>query len=296
MKGIIALAAAALLLGAGMEAHAQVPEWIKSTAGFWAEGQITDMEFVAAIQYLISEEIIVVDAELPPNAASDSIPDWIKQNAMMWVNGVIDDATFIYGIEHLVNVGVISVQAGALPADDQSEPKSDELAGLEADLAACSEIKRAYDRLNCADDAKLAIAVHHYRNDADSYAVGPATFYYLGIGSEGNSLEARGEGRASLEIRMLVENSGSDNLSMFCSGPAVCNYDVWDGSNAFKYASTDFISGSLVLKPGQATEFNMLFGPNIGYGGTEFMYDPNLDYVFRISEPWGSASIPLDLK
>lgn len=297
MKGIITLAVLVIILGAGMDAHAQVPAWIKNTAGFWAEGQITDMEFVAAIQYLISQGVIQVNAESAQGTSSDSIPAWIKQNAMMWVNGTIDDSTFLYGIEYLVNAGIISVQASAHDAGSPTtESKTDKLVSLEADLAACGEIKKAYDRLNCKDDADLAIAVYHYKNNADSYNVGPATFYYMGPDSDGNSLETRGEGRASLELRMLVENNGNDNLSMFCSGPAVCNYDVWDGSRAFKYASTDFISGSLVLKPGQATEFNMLFGPNIGYGGTEFMYDPSLDYVFRISEPWGSANIPLDLK
>jgi hypothetical protein len=95
---------------------------------------------------------------------------------------------------------------------------------------------------------------------------------------------------------MLVKNTGSsDNVSLMCTGPSICNYDVWNGEKAFKYSATDFTNGNIVLKPGQAREFSMLFGPLIPYGGTQFIYDPAKDYVFRISEPWGSTSIPLNL-
>ena len=81
-----------------------------------------------------------------------------------------------------------------------------------------------------------------------------------------------------------------------CSGPSVCNYDVSDGQKAFKYSSTNFVSGQIALKPGDVREIDMLFGPNIGYGGTTFEYDSAKDYYFRISEPWGSTDIPLELK
>ena len=37
-----------------------LPEWIKNVAGFWAEGQTTDTDFVNAIEFLIDEGIIEV--------------------------------------------------------------------------------------------------------------------------------------------------------------------------------------------------------------------------------------------
>jgi len=37
-----------------------IPEWIKNTAGWWANGEIPDSAFVNAIQYLIKEGIMVV--------------------------------------------------------------------------------------------------------------------------------------------------------------------------------------------------------------------------------------------
>ncbi|MFB5631685.1 MAG: peptidase, partial [Nitrosopumilaceae archaeon] len=104
-------------------------------------------------------------------------------------------------------------------------------------------------------------------------------------------------GQANLNIKILAENTGSnDNVVLMCTGPAICNYDVWNGEKAFKYSSTDFTSGQIALKPGDSKEINLFFGPNIGYGGTKFEYDSTKDYYFRISEPWGSEKIPLNLK
>jgi len=38
----------------------EIPPWIKNTAGWWAQGQVSDKEFVAAMQFLIKEGIIKV--------------------------------------------------------------------------------------------------------------------------------------------------------------------------------------------------------------------------------------------
>jgi hypothetical protein len=85
-------------------------------------------------------------------------------------------------------------------------------------------------------------------------------------------------------------------LECFCTSPSICAYDVWDGSKAFKYSGMDFTSGEIVLNPGDTREFNILFGPNIGYGGTEFEYDSSKSYTFRINESFGSTNIPLELE
>jgi len=44
----------------GAESSPFVPLWIKSTAGWWAEGLVSDSEFVNGLQYLISQGIITV--------------------------------------------------------------------------------------------------------------------------------------------------------------------------------------------------------------------------------------------
>jgi len=44
----------------GAESSPFVPSWIKNTAGWWAEGLVSDSEFVNGLQYLISQGIITV--------------------------------------------------------------------------------------------------------------------------------------------------------------------------------------------------------------------------------------------
>ncbi|MDE2588374.1 MAG: hypothetical protein KGL95_01740 [Patescibacteria group bacterium] len=38
-----------------------IPSWVKNNAGWWADGKISDNEFVKGIQYLIGEDIINVN-------------------------------------------------------------------------------------------------------------------------------------------------------------------------------------------------------------------------------------------
>ena len=35
-----------------------VPDWVKNTAGWWAEDAISETEFVNAIEYLVKEDVI----------------------------------------------------------------------------------------------------------------------------------------------------------------------------------------------------------------------------------------------
>ena len=37
-----------------------IPDWVRNNAGWWAEGQIGDSDFVAGIQYLIENGIISI--------------------------------------------------------------------------------------------------------------------------------------------------------------------------------------------------------------------------------------------
>ncbi|NIP62650.1 MAG: phosphate ABC transporter substrate-binding protein PstS, partial [Nitrosopumilaceae archaeon] len=38
----------------------QIPEWIKNNAKWWAEGQITDDDYIKGLQYLIDKGILKV--------------------------------------------------------------------------------------------------------------------------------------------------------------------------------------------------------------------------------------------
>ena len=290
------------LLAQPSHAQAVIPDWVKNTAGWWSEGAISESDFVLGIQYLINEGILEVPpaataaaaAAAPPAEKSDGIPDWVKNTAGWWSEGLISDGEFISAVQHLMKTGIVTIGAG--PASGEGPGGDPTLQSLQAELDACQDIPRAYQRLDCEDEVEAKIEAHHYRNNSQAYQVGPVTFYYPGMGTAGNEFFMEGD-RPILTVRMLAENSGSDqNVSLSCTGPAICAYDVWDGAKAFKYSGMDFTNGQIVLKPGDSRVFNMLFGPNIGYGGTQFEYDPSRQYVFRISESWGGAQIPINIE
>ena len=85
-----------------------VPEWIKNNAGWWADGSIDNKTFVQGIEYLVKEQVIMVDEESQTSEAEQNIPEWIKNNAGWWADGSIDNKTFVQGIEYLVKIGIIS--------------------------------------------------------------------------------------------------------------------------------------------------------------------------------------------
>ena len=292
MKSKIAMLTAMMLIGITFVQQSnaeQIPSWVKNNAGWWADGTISESEFLQGIQFLIKEGVIVIPSTSVSEEKSQKVPEWVKNNAGWWAKGDIDDNSFVQGIQFLIKNGLISMSSTVTEKPVDSNDDS-ELATLQGELQKCQEIKKAYDRLNCEKEVKNRIQILEYKRTSEVFNVGSAKFYF-----PGPQLEITDSGSAYLTVDMLVENTGDKNLELMCSGPSVCNYDVWNGQKTFKYSSTDFTSGLLVIKPGESRTFSIFFGPNIGYGGTEFEYDPSKDYVFRINEPWGSASIPLNL-
>ncbi|NND87185.1 MAG: peptidase [Nitrosopumilus sp.] len=260
-----------------------VPSWVKNNAGWWADGIVGDNEFVQSIQFLIKEKILVIPLVETKTSTSQEIPSWVKNNAGWWAKGEISEADFLNGIKHLIQTGLISTD---------SEAKSD---GKNDIFQECESIKSAYTRLGCEKEIKQKIEFEDFKNKSTGYTVGSTIFYYPEIGNFGNELEISTGGQALLRLRIMVENTGTDNITLMCTGPSICNYDVWDGSKAFKYAGMDFVSGQIVIKPKTSFIFNIMFGPNIGYGGTTFEFDETKEYYFRINESWGKTTIPLNL-
>ena len=89
-----------------------IPTWIKTNAGWWANGDIDDNSFVQGIQYLIKEGIM----QIPPTAqgstgGTNEIPAWIKTNAGWWANGDIDDMAFVQGIQYLIKEGIMTISS-----------------------------------------------------------------------------------------------------------------------------------------------------------------------------------------
>ena len=301
MKTTITAIATILLIGTitSFASAQEVPAWVKNNAGWWADGTISESDFVQGIQFLIKDGIITVPPTTVSTEQSQEVPAWVKNNAGWWADGTISDTEFVNGIQHLIKSGIISVPTSEPALDEAPKETSNDdskLAALEAELEKCAEITKAYPRLNCEKAVKHEIEAYEIRSNGQSFQVGPLVYYWAGLGSDGNSFEISPTGQAILTVRLLAENTGSsDNVTMMCTGPAICNYDVWNGETAFKYSGMDFTNGQIVLKPDDSAIFNMLFGPSIGYGGNQFIYDSTRDYVFRISEPYGSVSIPLNI-
>ena len=53
----------------------EIPPWIKSNAGWWANGDINDETFVQGIQFLIEEGILKVPQSRQSNTSSGAEPD-----------------------------------------------------------------------------------------------------------------------------------------------------------------------------------------------------------------------------
>lgn len=294
---ITAIAAILLVASTASYAYAEVPGWIKNNAGWWADGTISESEFLTGISFLITDGIIQVPPTTVSSETSDGVPAWVKNSAAWWADGTISDGEFVNGVQHLMSLGLISVSTNDESPEQMTKTSSDsELAALEAELEKCSEITKAYKRIDCEKPVKQAITVYQYKQDAEKFVVGPITYYWKGIGSEGNEFEISPTGQPILSIRMLAENTSSDIVALNCTSPSICSYDVWDGSKSFKYSGMDFTSGQIVLNPADSREFNILFGPNIGYGGTQFEYDSSKSYIFRINEQFGSTNVPLPLE
>ena len=92
-----------------------IPSWIKKTVGWWAYGQVTEIEFIEGITYLINNRIIVI-TDSPTGFMANSpgdveyvIPKWIKNNARWWADGDIPDSAFVSGLQWLISNGIMKV-------------------------------------------------------------------------------------------------------------------------------------------------------------------------------------------
>ena len=80
----------------------EIPLWIKNTAKFWAENDISDTEFINALQYLVKEGILEIPSDEPesneyPNVSEDkefiesSVVEANNQFSFEFYNKVISD-------------------------------------------------------------------------------------------------------------------------------------------------------------------------------------------------------------
>lgn len=87
----------------------EIPSWVRNNAGWWSTGQIQDTDFVSGIEFLITEDIIVIPTTQTGTGTSQEIPSWIKNNAGWWADGLIEDLDFVSGIQYLISNGIMTV-------------------------------------------------------------------------------------------------------------------------------------------------------------------------------------------
>jgi len=101
IRSSIALILSFSLIGSGIlvpnssAQDAQIPNWVKNVAGWWADDQISENEFVTGIEYLINNNIISISF-MPCivnqySSSTNLIPDWVKNNAGWWAADQIED-------------------------------------------------------------------------------------------------------------------------------------------------------------------------------------------------------------
>jgi len=89
----------------------QIPIWVKNNANWWSENQIDDSNFVAGIDYLITQKIVIIPESETSSGAelTKDIPGWVKANAGWWGQGLITDDDFVQGMQWLISNGMMGI-------------------------------------------------------------------------------------------------------------------------------------------------------------------------------------------
>ena len=110
-----------LVPNSSAQENVQIPEWVKNVADWWANGEVSETEFLTGISYLINNNIIRLDF-MPCSIKNESqtissaklIPDWVKNNARWWSEELIEDADFVNGIKYLIEKQIIGIDNGKI--------------------------------------------------------------------------------------------------------------------------------------------------------------------------------------
>jgi len=121
-----------LIPNSSAQEETQIPNWIKDVAGWWANNDISEKEFLDGLTYLINNNIISIYfmpcggaaamAASDPTLEAKLIPDWVKNTAGWWATDQIEDSNFITAIEYLIVKEIIGIDnskiKGEVPIED----------------------------------------------------------------------------------------------------------------------------------------------------------------------------------
>jgi len=86
-----------------------IPDWIKTYAKNWANGGMSDHEFMAGLDFMLQHQIIVI-ANLDYDSTIDEIPPWFRNTAHWWASDLISQQEFINSIKYLIQEDIILVE------------------------------------------------------------------------------------------------------------------------------------------------------------------------------------------
>ena len=92
----------------GGDQASPIPGWIRTSAGWWADGAISDAEFAAGMKHLVQIGVLPAPAAAGVGGGEEAeagIPQWVKASAGWWADGAISDAEFVRGIAYLISAG-----------------------------------------------------------------------------------------------------------------------------------------------------------------------------------------------
>jgi len=247
----------------------QIPDWMKNNAKWWAEGNLSDGEFVDALEFLIKEKIIkspeisvldVVPSDILEEKTQVAIPSWIKNDAKAWPLGQITDSDFLEGIKFLIKEEII--RSPKIQIRDTSSPKvptdttpktitdqvyqktyEDTLMLLENKSTqstgtgnqkpyACARLAMTTDDRIEAEMADLATD-----SDLDGITDDKEIEGYFGHVTDPNNRDTDGDGLSDFrefwwKTNPLLPDTNDDGIK---DGPSVDGYDE-DGTGVYPYA------------------------------------------------------------
>jgi hypothetical protein len=97
----------------GDKDNSEIPQWIKNSVKWWAEGKINELDFILGIQDLIRKGILspptpedlTLDELEETQSYGVKIPKYVKQTSLWWTEGKISDQEFVDGIQYLIKKG-----------------------------------------------------------------------------------------------------------------------------------------------------------------------------------------------
>ena len=196
---------------------------------------VATMQIVATTP--ISYAQVTDSSNYPAPECVICVPGWIKNNAGWWADGIISDDDFVNSIQYLIKTGIMAVpQAEKLVAEKSTIPTNvdpnilKKIEQAKYDITQCKDAGSAGQIYLCESKPKKLIDVLERAIVADRHAVGPMIFYY-----KPTTVEITPEGNSLLTIDLIVHNTSNENQSMFCTGPAACNFSVNDGKKSYIY-------------------------------------------------------------